>query len=122
MLKKTRSKASKSKSITSTKREQLPQIHSPISHVVVPNATVQKNPPTSRSISSNLEISHYSQPSSKLNMHQQAKKNNKNIQQIMIEFVPDKFYVNENSQVNFMAYPVIPSFTIPATFPNLNLN
>ena len=45
----------------------------------------------------------------------------KETQQIMIEFIPDSFYINSSSEVNFIANPVIPNISIPSGFPSLNL-
>lgn len=39
--------------------------------------------------------------------------------QIMLEFIPDNFFINSSSEVNFIANPVIPNFSMSPTFPAL---
>jgi hypothetical protein len=52
----------------------------------------------------------------------QVKSESRPTQQIMIEFIPDKFFMNSSSEVNFIANPVIPAFSVPSGFPSINLN
>ena len=111
----------KALSVASNAKGKLPKIHTPQYEGKLSTTTSNKNPGTVRSISSNLEISNIT-PAPKLNKQKKQKNSDTNIQQIMIEFVPDKFYINSNTQVNFMAYPVIPNINIPSNFSSINLN
>lgn len=45
--------------------------------------------------------------------------NSTQVHQIMLEFIPDNFYINSSSEINFIANPVIPNFSVSPTFPAL---
>ena len=108
MLKEFKPKSKKSR-ISLNKKEKLPHIYSPLSQTIS-NSIDLKNNSTGRSISTNFEAA-YKSPT--MNRSYSPNKNitktsKKKTQQILIEFIPDKYWVNSNSKINFMAYPVMP--------------
>lgn len=119
-MKASKSKKLKSSSVTHTTRDQLPYIYSPACNPLIYSGSIQKST-TNRSFSSQRENPSQLSPNIKA-QKSLGPKQNRRLQQIMIEFVPDKYYTGPNSQVNFMAFPVVPSFTIPSNFPSLSFN
>lgn len=110
----------KNLSVTSRTKNKLPNIHLVPGDLSISQTSSQKNPKTVRSISSNLE----STPTSMLKPRSKKVKleaYTRQFEQILIEFVPDKYYLNPSSQISFMAFPVIPNIKIPSSFPSINL-
>lgn len=102
-------------------KEQLPNIYSPGCLQSFSRASSNKNPHSGKNIASNGEV-HLQGLMHNKPIKPPVNKNQQMLHQIMIEFIPDKYYASSGTKVNFIANPVIPSFSIPANFPSLNLN